>query len=61
MKEDRPGVLVCVCRADGKIVMNAPYDCEDVYLAERRKRISAQGRASNSGERGEGYAESGND
>lgn len=61
MKEDRPGVLVCVCRADGKILLNAPYDCEDVYLAERRKRISAPVRASNSEERGEGHAESGND
>lgn len=62
MKEDRPGVLVCACRADGKIVLNDPYACEDTYIQMcRAKRISARGRASNSGERGEGYAESGND
>ena len=61
MREDRPGVLVCVCGADGKILLNAPYDCEDVLIYERRKkRISADGRASNGRERGEENAESGN-
>ena len=62
MKEDRPGTLVCVCAADGRILLNAPYDSEDCRIAESRKRrgISATGQASNSGERSEGNAESGN-
>ena len=61
MKDTRPGTLVCVCDADGRILLNAPYDCEDVQIAERRKRrISATGRASNGRERGEENAESDN-
>ena len=60
MKEDRPGVLVCKCGADGKILLNAPYDCEDVRIYEqRKKRISTTGRASDGRERSEEHAESG--
>lgn len=51
MKEDRPGVLVCACRADGKIVLNAPYNSEDCWLKSRR-RIPAPDRASNKPEEG---------
>lgn len=47
MKEDRPGTLVCVCAADGRILLNAPYDSEDCRVMTRRqKRISAPGRTS---------------
>lgn len=47
MKEDRPGTLVCVCAADGRILLNAPYDSEDCRVMTRRqKRISATGRTS---------------
>lgn len=48
MKEDRPGTLVCVCAADGRILLNALYDSEDRRIAESRKRrgISAPGRTS---------------
>jgi hypothetical protein len=60
MKEDRPGVLVCICGADGKILLNAPYDCEDVRIYEqRKKRMSTTGRTPDSRERGEEDAESG--
>lgn len=53
MKEDRSGVLVCACRADGKIVLNDPYACEDVYIQDKReRRISVPGRASNKPEKG---------
>jgi len=42
MKEDRPGTLVCVCAADGRILLNAPYDSEDCRVMTRRqKRTSA--------------------
>ena len=34
MKEDRPGTLVCVCAADGRILLNAPYDSEDCRIAK---------------------------
>lgn len=53
MKEDRPGVLVCICGADGKILLNAPYDCEDVRIYEqRKKRMSTTGQAPNKPEEG---------
>ena len=60
MKEDRPGVLVCICGADGMILLNAPYDCEDVRIYEqRKKRMSTTGQAPDSRVRSEEDAESG--
>ena len=48
MGDGRPGVLVCACRADGRIVYSAPYDSEDVRIQTRRaRRITALDRASN--------------
>lgn len=62
MKEDRPGTLVCVCGADGRILLNAPYDSEDCRIEQSRRRrgITSAGRASNSGEGSEEHAESRN-
>lgn len=42
MKDDRPGTLVCACREDGKIVLHAPYDCEDVLIMAKREKRAQQ-------------------
>ena len=38
MKDDRPGVLVCVCDAHGRILMHAPYAAEEFRIAAARAR-----------------------
>ena len=42
MEDDRPGVLVCVCSASGRILMHAPYAAEEYRIASARARKQAE-------------------
>ena len=42
MEDDRPGALVCVCSAPGRILMHAPYAAEDCRIAAARQRKRAE-------------------
>ena len=37
MKTDRPGVLVCVCDAKGRILLDAPYEYHEKPVCGTKK------------------------
>lgn len=54
VKTDRPGRLVCVCDARGRILLHAPYEYDDPAASKYKRGARGHGKAEGKAEQARG-------